>query len=134
MEQTFPALWKIEYVTPIPKQQRPENISHLRKIACTSDFSKLFEAFLKEWILEDIEDNLDPSQFGGRKGSGTEHLVICYIDRILKLLDSMPSKTAVIAAAADFMTAFDRTDPSKTVAKFIKIGVRPSLIPILIST
>ena len=45
----------------------------------------------------------------------------------------MPSKTAVIAAAADFMTAFDRTDPSKTVAKFIKIGVRPSLIPILIS-
>ena len=73
------------------------------------------------------------SQFGGRRGSGTEHLIVCYIDRILKLLDSMPSKTAVIAAAADFMTAFDRTDPTITAAKFIKIGVSPSLVPILIS-
>ena len=133
MEQKFPDLWKIEYVTPIPKQPRPENISHLRKIACTSDYSKLFEAFLKEWILNDIEDKLDPSQFGGRSGSGTEHLIVSYIDRILKLLDSRSAKTAVIAAAADFMTAFDRTDPTRTAAKFIKIGVRPSLIPILIS-
>ena len=38
----------------------------------SSDYSKLFEAFLKEWILEDIEDKLDPSQFGGRSSSGTE--------------------------------------------------------------
>ena len=116
MEQKFPDLWKIEYVTPIPKQPRPENISHLRKIACTSDYSKLFEAFLKEWILNDIEDKLDPSQFGGRSGSGTEHLIVSYIDRILKLLDSRSAKTAVVAAAADFMTAFDRTDPTRTAA------------------
>ena len=45
MEQTFPECWKVEYVTPIPKQPKPESISHLRKIACTSDYSKLFEAF-----------------------------------------------------------------------------------------
>ena len=72
LDQVFPTLWKIEYVTPIPKQPRPENISHLQKIACTSDFSKLFEAFLKEWILEDIEENVDLSQFGGRREEEVE--------------------------------------------------------------
>ena len=113
-EQTFPDLWKIEYVTPIKKIPQPLEISHMRKIACTSDYSKCFEGFLKEWILEDIEDALDPSQYGGRKGSGTEHLIVCYVDRVLKLLDSRQNKTAVIAAAADFVSAFDKTDPSIT--------------------
>ena len=132
-EQIYPDLWKVEYVTPLQKVPEVYELSQIRKIACTSDTSKLFEGFLKEWILNDIEDNLDPSQFGGRKGSGTEHLVVCYIDRVLKLLDSRTASAAVISAAADFVSAFDKTDPSLTALKFINIGIRPSLIPILIS-
>ena len=31
------------------------------------------------------------------------------------------------------MSAFDKTDPSITASKFIQAGIRPSLIPILIS-
>ena len=58
---------------------------------------------------------------------------MCYVDRVLKLLDSRPAKTAVIAAAADFVSAFDKTDPTITAIKFINAGIRPSLIPILIS-
>ena len=73
--------------------------------------SGMMESFLKQWILEDIEEKMDKSQFGGRKGSGTEHLIVCFVDRVLKLLDSPVSKTAVIAAAADWSSAFDRVDP-----------------------
>ena len=123
---------KIEYVTAIPKTQNVTKFFELRKIAGTSDYSKLYESFLKQWILNDIEDYLDKSQFGGRKGSGTEHLVVCYVDRVLKLLDSTIARSAVIAAAADWVSAFDKTDPSITAAKFVKVGIRPSLIPILI--
>ena len=83
--------------------------------------------------MQDIEFKLDTSQYGGRKGSGTEHLIVCYVDRVLKLLDSTTAQSAVIAAAADFVSAFDKTDPTLTASKFISIGIRPSIIPILIS-
>ena len=112
---------------------QPKKISDLRKIALSSDYSKLFEGFLKDWILDDISDNLDPSQYGARKGSGTEHLIVAFVDRVLKNLDSVTSRAAVISAAVDWSAAFDRLDPTITTQKLIKIGVRPSLVAILIS-
>ena len=130
---TFPTKWKEEYVTPIPKIPEPTSISHLRKISCTSDFSKLFENILKDMILEDSERNFDQSQYGGRKGVGTEHMVVCYVDRILKLLDSTRQKSAVISSATDWVSAFDRIDPTILSTKLINIGIRESIIPILIA-
>ena len=88
----YPTLWKQESVTPVPKITHPKDISDLRKISCTSDFSKTFEGFMKDWILEYISTKLDMGQFGGQKGLGTEHMLVCFIDRILKLLDSHPDK------------------------------------------
>ena len=120
-------------MTPIPKVPEVLELTQIRKIAFTSDLSKLLEGILKDWILQDIEFKLDTSQYGRRKGSGTEHLIVCYVDRVLKLLDSTTAQSAVIAAAADFVSAFDKTDPTLTAAKFISIGIRPSIIPILIS-
>ena len=64
---------------------------------------------------------------------GTEHMIVCYIDRILRLLDTHPDKSAVMAATLDWANAFDRQDPTKAISKFIKLGVRPSLIPLLAS-
>ena len=99
----YPDRWKFEWVTPAPKIREPETISDLRKIACTSDYSKLFERFLKDWILEYVSCNLDIGQFGGQPGIGTEHMLVCFVDRILKLLDTHQDKSAVIAS-------FDRQD------------------------
>ena len=133
VEGKYPKIWKQEYVTPCPKVSNPKEIKDLRKISCTSDFSKLFEKFLKDWIIEDISDKLDIGQFGGRKGVGTEHMIVCILDRVLKLLDQNPDKSAVLAACLDWAAAFDRQDPTIAVKKFIQLGVRPSLIPLLIS-
>ena len=36
-------------------------------------------------------------------------------------------------AGVDWSAAFDRQDPTKGVQKFIKLGIRPSLIPVLSS-
>ena len=132
-QHVYPEAWKLEYVTPIQKCPQPKKISDLRKISLTSQYSKLFEGFLKDWILEDIKHHVDPSQYGARKGSGTEHLIVAYVDRVLKSLDSVRQRSAVIAAAVDWSAAFDRLDPTLTVQKMIKIGIRPSLIPVLIS-
>ena len=66
--QVYPSLWKFEWVTPVPKLTHPKVIKDLRKISSTSDYSKVFESFLKDWIMEDISGNIDIGQFGGQKG------------------------------------------------------------------
>ena len=132
-EQYYPKMWKHEVITPAPKITHPKAIKDLRKISSTSDYSKVFEMFLKDWLIEDISDNIDIGQFGGKTGTGTEHMMVCLVDRILKLLDSTTESTAVIAALIDWSNAFDRQDPTIAIQKFIKLGVRASLIPLLIS-
>ena len=126
----YPSLWKQEWVTPAPKITNPQGIADLRKISCTSDYSKLFERYLKEWIMEDIAANIDIGQFGGQSGLGTEHMMVCYIDRILQLLDTHTEGAAVIATSLDWASAFDRQDPTLAILKFITMGVRPALIPL----
>ena len=130
-QSQYPAVWKQEWVTPAPKTTHPKDISDLRKISSTSDYSKVYEGFLKDWVMEDICDNIDISQFGGQPGTGTEHMIVCLIDRILQLLDRNSDRSAVIMTAVDWKNAFDRQDPTKAVKKFIQLGVRPSLIPLL---
>ena len=83
--------------------------------------------------MEDISPNLDIGQFGGQPGIGTEHMIVCMLDRILKLLDRNNDRSAIIMAGLDWSAAFDRQDPTLAILKFIQIGVRPSLIPLLAS-
>ena len=57
-------------------------------------------------------------------------MIVCICDRVLKLLDTHPDKSAVISSFLDWSAAFDRQDPTLSI---IELGVRPSLIPLLIS-
>ena len=133
MEQYYPKMWKYEAVTPVPKVTHPKTVKDLRKVSSTSDFSKVFESFLRDWILEDISGKIDIGQFGGQAGKGTEHMMVFLVDRILKLLDRTTDRAAVIATMVDWSNAFDRQDPTLAIKKFISLGVRTSLIPLLAS-
>ena len=88
---------------------------------------------MKEFILEDISENMDISQFGGQKGTGTDHMIVFLLNRVLQLLDTHRDQSAIIAACIDWAAAFDRQDPTLAIQSFIQIGVRPALIPVLIS-
>ena len=59
--------------------------------------------------MEDISPNLDIGQYGGQPG--TEHMIVCMLDRILKLRDRNNERSAVIMAGLDWSAAFDRQDP-----------------------
>ena len=78
-----------------------KSVKDVRKIASTSDYSKIFENFLVKLILENISDNLNKRQYGGKKGVGTEHLIVTMIDRIRKLQDN-PEKLSVILNSYDW--------------------------------
>ena len=59
-------------------------------------------------------------------------MLVCMIDRILKMLDTREGRALVIRSQYDWSGAFDRQDPTKTICKFIAMGIRSSLIPVLI--
>ena len=51
----------------------------------------------------------------------------------MDLLDKNNNHSAVIASLVDWASAFDRQDATLAIKKFIQMGVRPSVIPILVS-
>ena len=51
LESVYPTDWKQEWITPAPKITHPKVIKDLRKISSTSDCSKVFEGFLKDWRM-----------------------------------------------------------------------------------
>ena len=103
---SWPDIWKEEEGTVIPKCSLPEGFGQLRNISCTSIFSKICESFLLDWLLEEIPFN--PTQFGARKGAGTDHLLTEMITDQLECLDDNRAATTFISI--DFAKAFNRMD------------------------
>ena len=131
----WPSLWKHEYISPVPKVYPPTTTDDLRKISGTKNCSKIYEALLADYMIEDMGPSIDPSQFGNEKGLGIQHYLVKMINRILTILDrnNDEEKYAVVAQLVDWSKAFDRQDPTLGIQSFIRNGVRPSLIPVLIS-
>ena len=50
----WPACWKNEYVTIIPKKSCPESLSDLRNISCTLLASKMYESYVLDWIKSEV--------------------------------------------------------------------------------
>jgi hypothetical protein len=66
----FPAMWRREWCTPVPKTKAGEDMKScddVIKVASTSDYAKVFEAFLIGWVCEDIGNKININQFDGKK-------------------------------------------------------------------
>ena len=113
----------------------PLTTKDLRKIAGTPNFSKIFETFLAEVMIDDMKISRDPSQYGNSKGVSTQHYLIKMVDRILSILDTNNQKEAyaVVVQLVDWAQAFDRQCPRLGIQSFINNGVRKSIIPVLTS-
>ena len=129
----YPDIWKVEYVTPVPKVHPPKDPTQLRKISGTKVFSKITEKILSEFMLSDMESKMDPSQYGNQKGISVQHYLINLLNKVLTTLDSKNETMAVILNLIDWSQAFDRQCPKLGVQSFVDNGVRKSLIPVLIS-
>ena len=64
-----------------------------------------------------------------------DYRLVKMINKILTILDTNNDheKYAVVAQLVDWSKAFDRQDPKIGIESFIQNGVRPTLIPVLIS-
>ena len=131
----WPDIFKLETVTPVPKEYPIKTIDHLRNISGLINLDKIAEKLLSKLIISDMKAKLDPTQYANQKGLSIQHYLIKLIDRILVALDSnSKSQTcAVLATLVDWKQAFPRQCPKLGVESFIKNGVRPSLIPLLVN-
>ena len=131
----YPELWKMEYVTPVPKVYPPEKLGDLRKISGLMNFSKIADKIIAELISDDMTHSRDRAQYGNQKKVSIQHYLIKLLHKILTSLDSNSVKKsmAVVLQMIDWSQAFDRQSHIHGIQSFIDNGVRPSLIPILIN-
>ena len=131
----WPDYLKHEIVTPIPKIPQPKVIDDLRNISGLMMVNKIMEKVTSKMIVSDMKDHMDPAQFGNKKGVSIQHYLVKMLDRILSALDrnSKGEAVAVMATMIDWRQAFSRQCPNLAIQSFIRNGVRPALIPILMS-
>ena len=131
----WPKCYKQETITPIPKQFPPETRDMLRPISNLCNFNKIWEKIISEMVISDMKNNLDPAQYGNQEDKSIQHYLVRFLHRILTSLDknSKGEVNAVLCLFIDWKQAYSRQCHTLGVQSFIKNGVRPSLIPILIS-
>ena len=128
----WPDIYKLEIVTPVPKVFPPKEIDQLRNISGLLNLDKVAEKLISNLMISDMKLKMDPSQYANQKGLSINDYLIKFIDRILEALDTGES-CAVLATLVDWKQAFPRQCPKLGVESFIKNGVRPALIPLLIN-
>ena len=131
----WPRIYKRETITPIPKQFPPETREMLRPIANLCNFNKIMEKIISEMIISDMKPKLDPAQYGNQEHKSIQHYLVRFLHRILTSLDknSKGEVNAVLCLFIDWKQAYSRQCHTLGVQSFIRNGVRPSLIPLLIS-
>ena len=128
----YPRQWIREHQTPIPKQYPPGSEDDIRNISCTPFFSKVYEAFLSDWLLPIVQPYLDPANCGGLRGTSISH----YLIRLLHFIHATVDKTvphAVILGLIDLSKAFNRVDHSLVIEDLHDMHVPGWLLRILIS-
>ena len=124
-EGTVPSQWKRAVVVPLPKS-KPATWNQLRPVSLTDHFSKVAESFVTDWVMDDIEPQIDHGQFGSRKERSTTHYLVKLVDFILKHLERFKSMSRI--TVTDFSKAFDCVDHNIAIPKLIKMGTRPAAI------
>ena len=123
----WPACWKVEYVTLIPKKSLPSAFSELRNISCTAFVSKVFESFLLQWAQEEVK--VKHNQYGGVKGCSTSHMLVEMWQQICENAEDYRSATTLVAV--DYAKAFNRLSYQKCLQAFKKKGASSKILALL---
>ena len=126
----WPTTWKVEYGIPLQKVTNPKTEDELRIISLTAFFSKIYEKFVMEWLLQYIGPLIDLAQYGGQKGSSVTHYLIDFINFVLYNQD-LKNIHAVLAVAIDFSKAFNRQNHNILIGLLSDLGVPGWLLTIV---
>ena len=102
-------------------------MEQLRNLSCMNSLSKILETYVLDKLRAKI--SLAPNQYGGIKGSGTNHFLLECWDRILTTLDTPDSAVALLSI--DFSKAFNRMDHTECIQAMAKYGASTDTLKIV---
>ena len=116
-----PNLWKIAYITPIPKSNLATEVKDFRPISITSHFSRTFEKLLRQNLDKFVSENkiIPNDQHGFIKQKSVETNVLESLNIWTKLLDNSKSVDVIYF---DFTKAFDRVNHELLISKLRSAG------------
>ena len=93
------------------------------------------EKIVSEMVVSNMDEDLDPSQYGNRKHRSIQHYLVKLLNRVLTSIDknSRGEINAVLCMFVDWKQAYSRQCHTLGIQSFIANGVMPSIIPLLIS-
>ncbi|XP_045447496.1 uncharacterized protein LOC123655785 [Melitaea cinxia] len=118
---TFPDLWKIAVVRPIPKKNDPVDVRDLRPISVLPCLSKVLEKVICQQLTHYLETNdiLPSFQSGFRKHRSTATALLDVTDNILAAQDKGMCTLLVLL---DFSRAFDSINVPLLLSKLNYFG------------
>lgn len=125
-EGFVPSVWKAANVTLIAKKSKVSNLEKdLRPISITSTLGKILEFFVCNYIVSEVEDKLDPHQYGCLPGRSTTLALLSMAHQWFKALDE---RKAVRVLLVDYEKAFDTVDHSLLIQRMIEFGMSNTLL------
>ena len=121
LNKKWPSKWKTETIIPIPKTLSPGSFNDIRPISMTTLWSKILESYVATFTLQESGKNWKNSQFGGRKGTSTDHVLIKIWDDILTNLDN--GSKAVVLSGIDFSKSFSKCSYQEILKAYVRLGL-----------
>ena len=125
--RTWPKCLKKEYVTVIMKNSSPQSLNDLGNISCTMLASKMYESYVLDWLKTEVK--LKDNQYGGRKGIGTDHVLVQLWQEILENLDDYRAGTVV--TSIDYSKAFNRMSYQECLAALAAKGASSEVLQLV---
>lgn len=124
---TYPSLWKIAIIRPIPKNNHPASVKDLRPISILPYLSKILERVVHGQLIRYCEANgvLPLFQSGFRKQRSTTTALLDVVDNILASQDIGGGS---ILSLLDFSRAFDSINIPMLLSKMSYYGLDHSSI------
>jgi hypothetical protein len=103
-EHCLPILWKQAAIIPVFKNGKRTPVSNYRAISLVSNFSKLFEFVIRDYISHYLKSKISPYHHGFTKVKSASTNLVAYVDFIAPLVGSQRQADAIYF---DLSNAFD---------------------------
>ncbi len=108
---------KKSIIVPVAKTRSPQELNDFRPVALTSLVMKCLEKVVKDEILQQSKDSLDPLQFAFRQGRGVEDANLTLLNYLFSHLERPKAHARLLFI--DFSSAFNTMKPHLLVEKLI---------------
>ena len=121
---SIPSFWKWATIIPVPKIPKPKVLNDYRPVALTPIVMKCFEKIVRNILVEQTKDILDPLQFAYQPNRSVEDAIGYLLHTVCKHLERTGTYARVLFV--DFSSAFNMIVPGTLVKKLSSV-VNPKL-------